>query len=60
MELNDIMNLIGNGFFPICCSGILFYLFLKMKDIMSELNATLQLMNERIEKIENKITDKEN
>lgn len=59
MDLNEIMQLLGNGFFPIVCSGLLFYLFFGMKNIMADLNTTLQLMNERIERIEDKLNKKE-
>lgn len=60
MDLNEIMQLVGNGFFPIVCSALLFKLFFDMKTTLSDLNTTLQLMNERIENIENKLKDKEN
>ena len=60
MEFNEIVQLVGNGFFPIIACCFLFKLFFDMKATLSELNTTLQLMNERIEKIENQITDKEN
>ncbi len=59
MELNEIMQMVGNGFFPIICSALLFKLFFDMKATLSELSTTLQLMNERIENIENQLKDKE-
>lgn len=59
MELNEIMQLLGNQFFPIVCSALLFKLFFDMNKTLSDLNTTLQLMNERIENIENKLKNKE-
>ena len=60
MDFNDIVQLVGNGFFPIIACCLLFKLFFDMKTTLSDLNTTLQLMNERIENIENKLKDKEN
>ena len=57
MEFNEIMQLLGNGFFPIICSALLFKLFFDMNKTLSDLNTTLQLMNERIENIENKLKE---
>lgn len=60
MDFNEIVQLVGNGFFPIIACCLLFKLFFDMKTTLAELNVTLQLMNERIENIENQIKDKEN
>ena len=61
MDFNEIVQLVGNGFFPIIACCLLFKLFFDMKTTLSELGVTLQLMNERIENIEDQIKkDKEN
>lgn len=58
MDFNEIVQVLGNGFFPIIACALLFKLFFDMKSTLSELNTTLQLMNERIENIENQLKNK--
>lgn len=57
MEFNEIVQLVGNGFFPIIACCLLFKLFYDMNKTLEGLNTSLQIMNERLTDIENKLRD---
>lgn len=54
-NLQDFINLLGNGFFPIVACGIMFYQNSKLQETLKEVSSSLLLMNERIEKMEDKL-----
>lgn len=60
MEITEIFNLIGSVGFPIVACVALFTIMQKMTQALADLNTSLQIMNERISEIENKLDDKEN
>lgn len=60
MEITEIFNLIGTVGFPIVACVALFTIMQKMTQALADLNTSLQIMNERISEIENKLEDKEN
>ena len=53
-EISAIVNILGNGFFPIACCGMLFYLLFKFQKTMNDINTNLALMNERLLQLEKK------
>lgn len=54
-DVNDITQLINSVGFPIVCCGILFWNNFKLTTTITELTTTLKLIDERIEKLENKL-----
>ena len=52
--LQEFVNVFGNGFFPIVCCGVLFWLLSKLQKTLTEISESLVLMNERLKDIENK------
>ena len=57
MDFNEIVQVFGNGFFPMLACGLLFKLFYDMSKTLEGLNTSLQIMNERLTDIENKLKD---
>ena len=55
LNINEITQLINSVGFPIVCCAVLFWNNYKMTTTITELTSTLKLIDERIEKIENKI-----
>ena len=55
ISINEITQLINSVGFPIVCCAVLFWNNYKMTTTITELTSTLKLIDERIEKIENKI-----
>ena len=56
-NLNEIVNIMGNGFFPIVCCGFLFYLLKELTKALNEIKNTLTIMNERMSNLENRNND---
>lgn len=54
-NVNEITQLINSVGFPIVCCGVLFWNNYKLTSTITELTSTLKLIDERIEKLENKI-----
>lgn len=59
MDIEMIFSLIGSVGFPIVACVALFKLFNDMQHTLADLNTSLQIMNERISEIENKLDSKE-
>lgn len=55
LNVNELTQLINSVGFPIVCCGILFWNNYKLTSTITELTSTLKLIDERIEKLENKI-----
>lgn len=55
MEFSDIMTMIGNGFFPIVCCGIMFWQNGKLQETLQKMSETMVLLTEKIADIERKI-----
>lgn len=55
LNVNELTQLINSVGFPIVCCGILFWNNYKLTTTITELTSTLKLIDERIEKLENKI-----
>ena len=55
LTVNELTQLINSVGFPIVCCGILFWNNYKLTSTITELTSTLKLIDERIEKLENKI-----
>ena len=53
-NVNEITQLINSVGFPIVCCGVLFWNNYKLTTTITELTSTLKVIDERIEKIENK------
>ena len=54
-NVNEITQLINSVGFPIVCCGVLFWNNYKLTSTITELSTTLKVIDERIEKLENKI-----
>lgn len=50
-EITQLINYVG---FPIVCCGVLFWNNYKLTSTITELTSTLKVIDERIEKLENK------
>lgn len=50
-EITQLINSVG---FPIVCCGVLFWNNYKLTSTITELTSTLKVIDERIEKLENK------
>ena len=50
-EITQLVNSVG---FPIVCCGVLFWNNYKLTSTITELTSTLKVIDERIEKLENK------
>ena len=55
MDFEMIVSLVGSVGFPIVACVALFKLFNDMQHTLADLNTSLQIMNERLTDIENKI-----
>ncbi len=55
-DAGAITQLINSVGFPIVCCGVLFWNNYKLTSTITELTSTLKVIDERIEKLENKIT----
>lgn len=55
LNVNELTQLINSVGFPIVCCGVLFWNNYKLTSTITELTSTLKLIDERIEKLENKI-----
>ena len=55
IDVNSITQLINSVGFPIVCCGVLFWNNYKLTSTITELTSTLKLIDERIEKLENKM-----
>lgn len=53
-NVNEITQLINSVGFPIVCCGVLFWNNYKLTSTITELTSTLKVIDERIEKLENK------
>lgn len=53
-NLNEFINIMGNGFFPIVCCGFLFYLLKDLTKALNEIKNSLSIMNERMSNLEKK------
>ena len=53
-DVNAITQLINSVGFPIVCCGVLFWNNYKLTSTITELTSTLKVIDERIEKLENK------
>lgn len=58
MDVETIFSMIGSVGFPIVACVYLFKLFNDLQKTLADLNTSLQVMNERISEIENKLFDK--
>ena len=54
-NVSEITQLINSVGFPIVCCGVLFWNNYKLTTTITELTSTLKVIDERIEKLENKI-----
>lgn len=54
LNVNELTQLINSVGFPIVCCGVLFWNNYKLTSTITELTSTLKLIDERIEKLENK------
>lgn len=59
MAVNDIINLIGSVGFPIVACCVLFRQNDKLGTTLSELSATLQGINQRLDNIEDKVLNED-
>ena len=55
IDVNSITQLINSVGFPIVCCGVLFWNNYKLTSTIAELTSTLKVIDERIEKLENKM-----
>lgn len=55
IDVNSVTQLINSVGFPIVCCGVLFWTVAKLATIMCELNTTLKVIDERLEKLEMKV-----
>lgn len=53
-DVSAITQLINSVGFPIVCCGVLFWNNYKLTSTITELTSTLKVIDERIEKLENK------
>ncbi len=58
MDLNEIVNVLGNGFFPIAACAFMFYQNNKLSNTLAQLSTTLSGINQRLDNIEDKLEDK--
>ena len=54
-NVSEITQLINSVGFPIVCCGVLFWNNYKLTGTITELTSTLKVIDERIEKLENKL-----
>lgn len=54
-DVSAITQLINSVGFPIVCCGVLFWNNYKLTTTITELTSTLKVIDERIEKLENKL-----
>ena len=54
-NVSEITQLINSVGFPIVCCAVLFWNNYKLTGTITELTATLKVIDERIEKLENKM-----
>lgn len=54
-NVSEITQLINSVGFPIVCCGVLFWNNYKLTSTITELTSTLKVIDERIEKLENKL-----
>ena len=60
MDLQELVMLLGNGFFPIVCCGVMFWLNNSLSKTLTELSITLSSINQRLDNIEDSLKlDKE-
>lgn len=55
IDVSAITQLINSVGFPIVCCGVLFWNNYKLTTTITELTSTLKVIDERIEKLENKL-----
>ena len=55
IDVNSLTQLINSVGFPIVCCGVLFWNNYKLTSTITELTSTLKIIDERIEKLENKL-----
>ncbi|MBP3928655.1 MAG: hypothetical protein J6D47_03665 [Peptostreptococcaceae bacterium] len=53
-DVNEVTQLVNSVGFPIVCCGVLFWNNYKLTSTITELTSTLKVIDERIEKLENK------
>lgn len=58
MEFAEIISAVANVGFPIICCVVLFKLQGKLNNTLTDLSATLAVMNERIDNIEEAVIKK--
>ena len=58
MDINEIIALLGNGFFPIVACGFMFWHTQKLTEIITDLKVTLATMAKKLEDIEDALEDK--
>lgn len=58
MDLNELITLLGNGFFPIVACAFMFYQNTKLTSIIADLKVTLATMNKKLEDIEDVLEDR--
>ena len=54
LDVNAVTELINSVGFPIVCCGVLFWNNYKLTSTLGELAITLKVIDERLEKLENK------
>ena len=54
LDVNAVTQLINSVGFPIVCCGVLFWNNYKLTSTLGELAITLKVIDERLEKLENK------
>ena len=52
MGLNDIVQALGNGFFPIVACGFMFYQNSKLQETLVSIEKTMAVLTEKITEIE--------
>ena len=55
LNVNELTQLINSVGFPVVCCVVLFWNNYKLTGTITELTSTLKVIDERIEKLENKI-----
>ena len=53
-DVNEVTQLVNSVGFTIVCCGVLFWNNYKLTSTITELTSTLKVIDERIEKLENK------
>ena len=56
-DVSALTQLINSVGFPIVCCGVLFWNNYKLTTTITELTSTLKVIDERIEKLENKFNN---